>query len=176
MPVSSKNIRRNLNLIRERYDDAMNSSRTNSSLEAALYSKLAIIELSGWIEETIDIILKDYLIRTVNDHTIRNTIEQEIIQRVYGFKYKDYYRPLMERILGASRFQYITLKLEHTNARNSRLQNVLSELTKRRDQAAHTHFQQGITACFDSPSWTINQFDCILPIFRSIERMVKNMK
>ena len=176
MPVSSKTIRRNLKLIQRLYDAAMNSSGADSSLEAALYSKLAIIELSGWVEETIDLILKDYLIRTVNDFALRNTIEQEIIQRVYGFKYKDYYRPLMERILGANRFQYIISHLERTDSRNSRLQSILSELSSRRDRAAHTYFQQGITACFDAPSWTINQLHHILPIFKSIEKMVKKMK
>ena len=65
MPISSKNIRYNLKLIQKQYDSAMNSSRKSSSLEAVLYSKLAIIELSGWIEETIDTILTDYLTRTI---------------------------------------------------------------------------------------------------------------
>ena len=45
MPISSKNIRNNLKLLQRLYDSAMNSSSKDSSLEAALYSKLAIIEL-----------------------------------------------------------------------------------------------------------------------------------
>ena len=73
MPISSKNIRYNLKLIQKQYDSAMNSSRKSSSLEAVLYSKLAIIELSGWIEETIDTILTDYLTRTIKNLSLNNS-------------------------------------------------------------------------------------------------------
>lgn len=175
MPISSKNIRYNLKLIQKQYDSAMNSSRKSSSLEAVLYSKLAIIELSGWIEETIDTILTDYLTRTINNSALRNTIEKEIIQRVYGFKYKTDFRPLMERILGGEKFQYIISHLEKNGACTSQLHNALSNLNTRRERAAHAH-QKGIMQSYDAPSWTIQQLNIILPIFKRIQSMVKNIK
>ena len=175
MPISSKNIRNNLELLQRLYDSAMNSSSKDSSLEAALYSKLAIIELSGWIEETIDTILTDYLNRTINNLALRNTIEKEVIQRVYGFRYGTDFRPLMERILGGEKFQYIISRLEKNGACTSQLHHALSILTTRRDRAAHTH-QKGVMQSYDAPSWTIQQLNIILPIFRRIQGMVKNMK
>ena len=175
MPISSLSIKRNLNCIQKRYDNAMASKDAYSSLEAQLCSKLAIIELCGWIEETIDTILMDYLRRTIPNHTIRSAIEKDIIQNVYGFKYNQY-RQLMERILGARRFEHIVMSLERVKARNSHLHSILSDLSKKRNLAAHTHFEQGVTQTFDAPSCTLQCFNKIFPIFKSIERMVNNMK
>lgn len=175
MNISSREIRKNLRLLDQKYNLAMSSSSIHASLEAALYSKMALLELCGWIEEAIDTMLIDHIDRTVHSLDIRKTLKEEIIQRVYGFKYKDEFRPLMEKIVGAANFQKIITVLGKTRARDESLKNIFSELTKNRNRAAHTHWKTGVTSSFDAPSLTIQKLDTLLPIFRSIEQMVKRM-
>lgn len=175
MSFSSKSIEKNLKLLKKQYDRAMSSTRINASLEAALYSKFALLEFCGWLEETIDKILLDYIERTIASTTIKKTIQEEIINRVYGFKYREEFHPLFEKIIGANNFQYIIRRLSSKSGRDELLKNMLAELTKARNRAAHTHWIEGITPRFDAPSKTIENLKKIMPILHSIERMVKNM-
>lgn len=175
MSFSSKSIERNLELLKKQYDKAMDSSRMDASLEAALYSKFALLEFCGWLEEAIDKILLDYIDRTITNIAVRKTIKEEIINRVYGFKYKDEFRPLFEKIIGAGNFQHIILRLASLKGRDELLKNILAELTKARNRAAHTHYIKDVTPSYDAPSTTIENFKKLKPILYSIERMVKNM-
>ena len=158
-----------------RYDAAMASPRIDASLEAALYSKFALLELCGWIEETVDAILLDYIDRTIPNSTIRETLREEIVCRVYGFKYKEEFRPLMERIIGAKNFQHIVSQLSKKRGRDEILKTMFAELTTARNRAAHTHWNPGITPQFYAPSKIIDFYNQLKPILRSIERMINNM-
>ena len=173
MGIVSRKIRSNLHLLETRYNSVMQSNRLDASIEAVLYSKLAVIELCGWIEESIDCILIDYVMRTVRNTTIIETIRKEIIDTVYGFKYKDNFRPLMEKIIGAARFQKIMLQLRRRGLQDEVLKNQLHQLSTARNQAAHTYWHQQGTQRFDAPSITIGIFEVLLPILKKIEGMVR---
>ena len=175
MSISSGSIEKNLSLLKKQYDKAMSSSRMDASLEAALYSKFALLEFCGWLEETVDKILFDYIDRTITNIAVRKTIKEEIINRVYGFKYKEEFRPLFEKIIGAGNFQHIISRLASLRGRDELLKNKLAELTKARNRAAHTHHIKGVTPNYDAPSTTIENFKKLKPILYSIERMVKKM-
>ena len=158
MITNSRDVLRNLHLISERYDSVMESSKIEDSIVAALYSKLALMELCGWIEETFDALLIDYVKRTVPVQTLQTTICDEIIDKVYGFRYKQDFRPLMEKIIGASKFQKVMLQLRKKRQRDEILKHELSELSKERNRAAHTHWRAGITPIFKAPTQTIYSF------------------
>lgn len=175
MSFSSASIEKNLFILKRRYDSAMASHRIDGSLEAALYSKFALLEFCGWIEETIDAILLGYIDRTIPNITIRETISKDIVCRVYGFKYKEEFRPLMERIIGAQNFQHIISQLSKRRCRDVMLKTMFADLIVARNRAAHTHWNPGITPQFDAPSKIIDSYNQLKPILRSIERMVNNI-
>ena len=175
MSFSSVSIEKNLFILKARYDTAMASRRIDGSLEAALYSKFALLEFCGWIEETIDAILLGYIDRTIPNSTIRDTIRKDIVCRVYGFKYSEEFRPLMERIIGTRNFQHIVSQLSKRRCRDEMLKTMFADLTVARNRAAHTHWNPGVTQQFDAPSKIIDSYKQLKPILRSIEKMINNM-
>lgn len=175
MITNPYNIRRNLQLISGRFDVVMGSSRIEDSVEAALCAKLALMELCGWIEETIDALLFDYVERKVPSKALQDVIKKEVIDTVYGFRYKQDFRPLMEKIIGVDKFQKILLRLHKKRMRDEMLKQTLTELSKERNRAAHTHWQPGITPIFQAPSKTVESFLLLYPIIKSLERMLHNL-
>lgn len=172
MVVTTRTIRSNLKIIEDEFNKAMSqSSLLRGSVIAALQSKMAIMELGGWVEQTIDNILYYYVDKTISEGPIRETVKRDIIDTVYGFKYAREFKPLFQKIIGGARFEQIVRCLAKTGD-DQRLFAVLDSLSKSRNRAAHTYWSR-VTPRFDAPSTTITMLNEISPVLRKIWQQVR---
>ena len=72
----------------------------NSVQRGLFYSKLAIIELCGWIEMSMDDVVLRLSSRRLRDPNHRKYFENEVVRRTYGFDYERHFLPMIEAIIG----------------------------------------------------------------------------
>jgi len=136
-------------------------------------SKIAVIEFCGWIEESIDLILLDYLNNRISDSECINYIKG-IIKYNYGFGYEKNLFHLFTVVLGINNWENILDVLTISNI--SILKSVCTNYTNIRNVAAHTYRLTGITVTYQSPSQIIADFNKIKPIFQTIETEISKLK
>lgn len=118
--------------------DRLNELYDEYPKEGLFFSKLALLELGGWLEETHDDIGKNLFKQLIKNPSIQGNIilkpevekcEKDILakmDKIYGFSYKEHLKPLLIQILGS----LILLKIEqkvgfsNINTANSKLQNL----------------------------------------------------
>lgn len=147
-------------------------SESTSQKKAIYYSKLALIELCGWIEESLD----DIVLRHANRH-LKNSANKEyckknIIKPNFGFQYKRNIRPMLISLIGLIELEKLEQELEKT-AQITLLTSHLGNIKDSRNTAAHTHLK-GVTRRFNAPSRTIGDFNRIKPILIRIEEELRN--
>lgn len=141
--------------------------------ELELLSKLAIIELGGWVEERFDEIVVEYVQRKLTDNEEMDRIRKEVIDKVYGFDYDSDIRPMIERVIGSVNYCVIKANLIHSGGYFI-LKSVLGELRHERNRVAHTHWM-GVTRKLAAPSSVINWLKRIYPHINDIEKCIRNM-
>ena len=146
--IAQSYIKRTLRSLNSRY------SRTNSQRDAFFYSKLALLELCGWIEQSMDNVVLCSCNRTIKDPKYKRIIEDKV-DRVYGFDYKTQFREMlislhglravmnMERALDASKFE--------------KMKGALTQLKGDRNSHAHTHVSLTIPS-HNAPSTTLKLY------------------
>ena len=92
--IAKTYIEANLKGIQRRFDNA----RTQK--EPLYYSKLAILELCGWIEVSIDDLICRCVRRRVKDTIVMENFEKNVIKPVYGFHYSKHFRKMLCSALG----------------------------------------------------------------------------
>lgn len=135
-----------------------------------LYSKLAVLELSGWIEESIDMILINYLDnKLVSTDCINKT--KKIIESNYGFKYESNLYHIFLCTLGSNNWENIidTIGI----ARMSILSTKCGEYSSQRNDAAHK-YQLG-TRSFYAPSRVISDYHQIKSVITDIENEILSL-
>ena len=132
---------------------------------STFYSKLAVIEFCGWIEESFDKIAQRCVVNKIKTNVYRDIIKS-IIEKNYGFKYNSNFRRMMLQTIGLLKMEQLEKRLSITGEK-SILESTLDILKFERDRAAHTTIT-GVMFTFQSPSVTINQLDKIYPIIRKI--------
>lgn len=162
--LETRGIKKNLRLITAEYNRAMSSRSLNDSLIAAFNSKMALMEVGGWIEQSIDAILYYYIDHTVKNQVLSDVIKKEIVDKTYGFRYSREFRPLCEKILGAARFSRI-IKLMDRKGLYQILQSSMTNLATDRNRAAHTYWTK-VTPCFDSPYRTEASLMDLIPALK----------
>jgi len=85
-------------------------STSNSPIETLLYAKIGIIELCGWIEETMDAIVLDVSQRSLRTQAHRVYIERQIIKNTHGFEYEAHFQKCLWELLGLKEFKIWRLK------------------------------------------------------------------
>lgn len=133
-----------------------------------LLSKTALIEFSGWIEQSIDHILYEYLDSHVCEKTIVKYIKEQI-NKNYGFKYKENVLKILSITIGARHLENILDKIDI-----SVFQTLLNQYSSNRNKAAHTH-TAGTTLTYDAPSVILNDFKRIKPLITIIEREIQSL-
>lgn len=131
----------------------------------AMYSKLGVLELSGWIEESFDEIARNGVRDKLRLLRSRDVLEKKIL-RTHGFSYKEHSRELLAVALGSVRL----LSIEKELKRNGSLLQLTSELgalNKQRKMAAHTYVK-GTTLTFDAPSVTLARYYKIKPVLQKL--------
>lgn len=143
-----------------------------SQKKATYYSKLALLELCGWIEDSVDDIVLRHLIRKIKDEKYRVEFKK-VVEKNWGFQYKDNIRPILTSLLGIIELQKLEKEIDKTGSL-AILKTALGNLKKSRGIAAHSH-TKGITNSYDAPSWTINQYEKISPVLKSIDNYLRSL-
>lgn len=147
----------------QRLDTEYNNSILDPDLPI-FYSKLSVIEFSGWIEDSVDSIVYDYIDNHIVDPIIKKNIKENV-NRNYGFNYYSNLFKVFTSVLGVDTWENIEDKLKPQNLVD--LVNVTSTFTGIRNKAAHSSIV--VMATFSSPSTTIAAYNKVKPAMMIIE-------
>lgn len=152
----------------QRLDTEYNNSILDPDLPI-FYSKLAVIEFSGWIEDSVDSIVYDYIDNHIVDPIIKKNIKENV-NRNYGFNYSNLFK-VFTSVLGVDTWENIEDKLKPQNLVD--LVNVTSTFTGIRNKAAHSSIV--VMATFSSPSTTIAAYNKVKPAMIIIENEIASL-
>jgi hypothetical protein len=147
-------------------------NESTSQKKAIYFSKLALIELCGWIEETLDDIVLKHANRQLKDPKNKKYCDETIVKPNYGFEYNKNIRPMFISLLGIIELEKLERELEKTG-QVTLLKGHLGNIKDSRNIAAHTHLK-GITRRFNAPSRTLGDFNRIKPILEKIDQELRN--
>lgn len=165
--VIKKHILKTLNNLDVNFNRAL---RSPSPQDSVFYSKLAILEYCGWVEDSFDLIIRRSVKGKLKTPEFRQMLEVSVIGNTHGFQYKKHFRPMLVRALGLKNAETVE---KHLNDAGS-LEILISELEnvkQHRDSAAHTWID-GATRTYPAPSYTKATFEKIYPIIRAIYTQV----
>jgi len=151
----------------KRYNQALGSANPQDSI---YYSKLAVLEYCGWLEETFDLIVRRALKGKLKTQPYKQMLEDGIIGNNYGFQYKDNIRPMLIRAIGLSDMEKLEIALD----RSGMLPVLVSELQLvkcDRNSAAHTWIN-GATRTYPAPSKTKDRLEKVYPIAKKLYEMI----
>lgn len=123
---------------------------TTDSNHKIYYSKLALLELCGWIELCIDEILVNYVDSKLQKNQNIALCKDNFIKYTYGFEYDKNFRTLLIKIIGIIGVEQVEEVLEYDGGTFTLLKAQLNNLVSMRNQAAHTSIV-GVTHTFQSP-------------------------
>lgn len=153
----------------QRLDTEYNNSILDPDLPI-FYSKLAVIEFSGWIEDSVDSIVYDYIDNHIVDPIVKKNIKENVNGN-YGFKYYSNLFKVFTSVLGVDTWENIEDKLKPQNLVD--LVNVTSTFTGIRNKAAHSSIV--VTTTFSSPSSTIAAYNKVKPAMKIIEKEIASL-
>jgi hypothetical protein len=143
------------------------------AMDGLYFAKLAILEVCGWIEESMDGIILSY----ANSHltNIRNIdyTKNVIVEKTWSFAYDSHFRLMLMRILGIILLE--RLEMSFDIAKFTKMKGSLSFLKERRDQQAHTYIK-GRTVHIDAPSVTARHFQNVYDGLTHIESLLHQIK
>lgn len=148
------------------------SKSTTTTHYAILYSKLAVIEFCGWIEQMIDAILIEYISNKLVESANFDFIKKNIIEQNYGLHYEKNVRKMLMNIVGMNNLESLEDSLESHSAYLTTLKSILGSFTTSRNTAAHTYTPYGATPTYQSPSVVISNIRTITPILQKVEQLV----
>jgi hypothetical protein len=148
-------------------------NEATSKKKAIYYSKLATLELCGWVEDTLDDIVLMHANRKLKKKSNRKYIRKEIVKRTNGFQYEFHIRPMLISVIGLITLERIERKFEKTG-KISTLKNSLSNLRESRNKAAHTHLK-GAMSNYDAPSVIRGEFQKIKTVLLELDSELRAM-
>ena len=143
---------------------------SSSPRESLFYSKLAIIELCGWIQMSMDDIVLRLSSRRLKEQHNQKYIKDNIVRRTYGFDYDRHFLPMIEAIIGRYGIEQMSAKIDKGILQA--LIGALSTLKRSRDQLAHQYIK-GTTLTIDAPSATIARLPIVLAGLKNIEAVLR---
>lgn len=123
--------------------------------DAQRYAKLAIIELCGWIEESMDGVIFRCSKRHLKDPANQTYCEGKIIRNTWGFDYDPHFRFMLMRLVGLINVEKLEQQVDQP--KYVLMTAALTFLKALRDVEAHTHLK-GTTRTLTAPSVIINKF------------------
>lgn len=149
----------------------LHNTNPSSDGQQEFYSKLALLELCGWIEECMDEIVLRIAQKNLRERENIETIK-EMIDKNYGFEYKKNFRKLLIILIGIVNVE----KLEQQLKQKVFIQfiSTLDSLKKRRNNEAHTYIH-GTTRIIDAPSMTRKYFHDVYNGLQEIEKKMQAM-
>lgn len=145
-------------------------SQTGDPILSIVYSKAAILEVCGWLEEAFDEVAHNCVRERLRTLERRKFLDEKI-KATHGFEYKTKARPLISHAIGVVRLLEIEKDLER-DASLTVLKTICSNLNKLRQDAAHTTLS-GRKMTYPAPSVAIQEFEKCLPIVKRLWELVR---
>ena len=162
--IAKSYIRRSLRFCQAKYSNAA------GKMEALAFSKLAVLELCGWIEDSIDDIVLKCANRHLKSHKHTKFIKSQVVERTYGFEYDRHFRAMLVHVFGLVVFERIEISIDP--GRFQKFKSALGELKVERDRQAHTYLK-GVTIAVNAPSKTISLHADVEAGLLDFERAIK---
>lgn len=147
--------------------------RATSQRESLFFSKLAILELCGWIEESMDDVVMRCAMRHLKEKHNRDYCRDDFVKRTYGFDYHNNFRFMLIRLLGLVNVENIEARVN--SSKRDSMTAALSSLKTQRNTEAHTHVR-GTTRIINAPSVTIAQFQPLYDGLTEFDRIIRITK
>ena len=138
-----------------------------------LLSKLAMLELCGWIETYLDSLVE----RSGQCCGFDNDwIKDKITKPNYGFSYNDHLRPMLVNLIGERGVKSVESNIEKSKPGVlEQLKSDLGSLWKNRGYLAHSNMaapvKQQVT--INAPSWSLNRQRIMAKSLDSFEKELK---
>lgn len=135
-----------------------------------LLSKLAVLELCGWIEGELDRQLLGAQNLGLDDE---KWIRECVLDRNSGFTYGDHFRVMLTRVFGELLVRKIEMDYDQSGAGDlEQLKSILGSLWKIRCDYAHADVTANVAAqkTFQAPSWAINQHRIVSKLLLRFEQ------
>ena len=141
------------------------------SAEAAiLYSKLATLELCGWIEVSMDDVAVRLAKRLLKEPSDRTEYESEVVKKVYGFAYESDFKRLLIGVVGRQGVARMEKLVDRTLF--DPMLGALRSLKPIRNSQAHTYVK-GTTLVLDAPSITIAHLPVVYDGLKNVESVLR---
>lgn len=131
------------------------------------YSKFALTELCGWLEISMDEIVKEYSATKLGELENQDYFKEKIIDKTYGFDYRSHLRPMLINLIGLKGIEELEANLKAQGVLQI-LTDQLSSLWGLRRRAAHTTIV-GVTTQYQSPSTIKNNLTTLYPLLTTLE-------
>jgi RiboL-PSP-HEPN len=141
-------IEQNLRKIDSRY------AKARDPKELSFLSKIAVIELCGWIEMSMDDICYRFINRNVKESKLRDELRSKI-DKYYGFHYEKNFKKMIIDCVGFKGFSEILELVDKVT--DQQFKSELGSLTTLRNAIAHTYVK-GVTQNYDSPAKILSRF------------------
>jgi hypothetical protein len=150
-----------------------NYTRATSLKESLFYSKLAILELCGWIEESMDDVVLRCAYRRLSEKDNKKFVEEQIVKKTHGFDYQPHFRRMLIQLLGIINVERIEKSIDQ--GKRTKFTAALDGLKSIRNQEAHTHIK-GVTRRINAPSVTLGEFSALYDGLLEFETALKRAK
>jgi len=164
--IGKTSILRNLQRLEALYSSA------HSPMKTLFYAKLSILELGGWIEESMDSVIRSCANRNLKDGRNRHVIEEDIIKRTYGFAYDQHFRKMLVQVVGLAGVEKLEKRVDPVKLHM--MKGALGSLKTSRDTEAHSHLK-GVTRRLDAPSVTRARFFDVYDGLREVESTLRKL-
>jgi len=132
------------------------------------YSKLALLELCGWVEQSMDDILRCFQRKLKEEKNI-NYLETRIIKPTHSFEYHTHFREMLIKTIGITGVEKMERKIN--NRKKEILASSLGILKTMRDEHAHTYIS-GTTHRLHAPSISESHFRKIYDGLKEFEKAI----
>jgi len=139
----------------------------SNPLQATYFSKLALLELCGWLELTMDSIVLDCANAKLTEQSNKDHMEKSVVGMTYGFHYDQHFRPMLMKIVGLIKLEQIESGLI-ASGEMSILESQLGSLHQTRKRAAHTNIN-GATVTYEAPSKIKQYLAALHPILQKFD-------
>jgi hypothetical protein len=139
-------------------------------IEALMHAKLGVLELCGWVEETMDKIVIDASQRSLASQSHRDYIENSVVKTTYGFQYEAHFRRMLIGVIGLKGVQDMESKVDR--ALFDPMCGALTTMKPNRNSYSHTYLK-GATIAIDAPSVSIQHCLVIYAGLKNIDNVLR---
>jgi|SRR5690606_4633149 len=136
------------------------------------YSKLAILELCGWLEESMDDVVQKCANRALKEANNRSYVTEKIIKPTYGFEYEKHFKKMLISVVGLVTIEKVESKVDPLVY--ARFISALGNLKVARNKEAHTHIK-GVMRTIDAPSVTLRNFQYVHDGLKAFDSQLRTM-